>query len=43
MAVDFQTLMSSPAHAYDEGLRFFRGVGMINGALKRIVGDLDDK
>ncbi len=41
MTVDFQTLLSSPTNAYDEGLRFFHGVGMINDALKRIVGDLE--
>lgn len=41
MAVDFQSLISSPTYAYAEGLRFFRGDGMINDALRRIVGDLD--
>jgi hypothetical protein len=41
MAVDFQTLISSPSLAYAEGLKFFRGEGMINDALKRIVADLD--
>lgn len=41
MAVDFQTLLSSPTLAYDEGLKFFRGEGMINDALKRVVSDLD--
>ena len=41
MAVDFQTVLSSPTLAYAEGLRFFRGEGMLNDALKRIVADLD--
>ena len=41
MAVDFQTLLSSPSLAYAEGLKFFRGEGMINDALKRIAADLD--
>lgn len=41
MAVDFQTLLSSPTLAYAEGLKFFRGKGMINDALKRIAADLD--
>lgn len=41
MTVDFQTLLSSPTYAYAEGLRFFRGEGMINDALKRIIDDLD--
>jgi Uncharacterised nucleotidyltransferase len=41
VAVDFQTVLSSPTLAYAEGLRFFRGEGMLNDALKRIVADLD--
>ncbi|MEJ7849075.1 MAG: hypothetical protein WKF92_13405 [Pyrinomonadaceae bacterium] len=41
MAVDFQTLLASPTLAYSEGLKFFRGEGMINDALKRITADLD--
>ncbi len=41
MAVDFQTLLSSPSLAYAEGLKFFRGEGMINDALKRLAADLD--
>ena len=41
MAVDFQTLIASPTFAYAEGLRFFRGEGMINDALKRLVADLE--
>jgi hypothetical protein len=41
MAVDFQTILSSPAEVYAEGLRFFRGEGMINDALKRLVRDLE--
>lgn len=41
MTVDFQTLISSPTRAYAEGLRFFRGDGMINEALKRLTDDLN--
>ena len=41
MAVDFQTLISSPTLAYAEGLKFFHGEGMINDALKRLAADLD--
>lgn len=41
MTVDFQTILSSPDETYDEGLRFFRGKGMINKALCRIATDLD--
>jgi len=39
---DFQEVISSPTAAYDEGLDFFAGRGMISEALKRIVKDLDD-
>ncbi len=41
MAVDFQTVLSSPTLAYAEGLKFFHGEGMLNNALKRIVSDLE--
>lgn len=41
MPVDFQTLLSTPTLAYSEGLKFFRGEGMINDALKRVTTDLD--
>ncbi len=41
MAVDFQTLLDSPTLAYSEGLKFFRGEGMINDVLKRLAADLD--
>ena len=41
MAVDFQTILSSPDATYDEGLRFFRGKGMINQAVRKIAADLD--
>ena len=38
---DFQDLLASPTSAYAEGLRFFRGVGMANDALHRLVPDLN--
>ena len=41
MAVDFQTVLLSPDITYAEGIRFFRGKGMLNKALKRIAADLD--
>jgi len=41
MAVDFQALISSPTEAYAEGLRFFRGKGMLNEALRRVASDLE--
>lgn len=41
MAIDFQTLLTSPVAAYAEGLNFFAGNGMLNDALSRLVHDLD--
>ncbi len=41
MAVDFQSLLSSPDATYGEGLKFFRGKGMLNAALRKIAADLD--
>jgi hypothetical protein len=43
MAVDFQTVISSPRSAYAEALRFFNGTGMLNDALSRLARDLDDR
>jgi hypothetical protein len=34
-------LIASPIAAFDEGLAFFRGEGMLNKALARIVADLE--
>lgn len=33
----------SPTEAYQEGLRFFAGKGMINNALRRVARDLEEK
>jgi hypothetical protein len=33
----------SPTAIYDEGLRFFAGKGVLNEALRRLAGDLDEK
>ena len=41
MAINFQTVLLSPDVAYAEGIRFFKGKGMLNKALKRIAADLD--
>ena len=38
---DFETLLASPTAAYDEGLRFFRGQGMMNETLRRLTADLE--
>jgi hypothetical protein len=39
--VDFQTIISSPVSAYQEGLRFFMGEGMLNETLRRVAKDLE--
>jgi hypothetical protein len=38
---DFEQVIASPTAAYEEGLAFFRGQGMLNNALLRIVADLE--
>src|SRR5437588_5097978 len=38
---NFEQVIASPTAAYDEGLAFFRGHGMLNNALTRIVADLE--
>lgn len=40
---DFQQILSSPTEAYEEGLRFFMGKGLLNNALRRIASDLDSR
>ena len=41
MGLDFQDTLASPTSAYEEGLRFFRGQGMANDTLHRLVTDLN--
>jgi len=41
MAVDFQSVLASPDAAYNEGVKLFRGKGMLNNALRKIAADLD--
>lgn len=38
---DFLEILSQPALAYEEALRFFRGAGLMNDTLKRLAADLD--
>jgi hypothetical protein len=38
---DFEQILSSPTAAFDEGLAFFRGEGMLNKTLLRIVAELE--
>lgn len=39
---DFQEIISSPSAAFDEGLKFFAGRGMVNNALTRIISKLEE-
>ncbi len=41
MKADFQDILTSPTSVYEEGLRFFRGQGMANETLRRLVADLE--
>lgn len=38
---DFQQILAQPTLAYEEGLRFFRGVGLMNETLRRLARDLE--
>ena len=38
---NFEQLIASPTAAFEEGLAFFRGRGMLNNTLLRIVSDLE--
>jgi len=39
---DFLQILSSPTEAYQEGLRFFMGKGILNNALRRVASDLEE-
>ncbi len=41
MRTDFQQVIASPVSAYDEGLRFFMGEGILNETLRRVAKDLE--
>jgi predicted nucleotidyltransferase len=40
---DFQRILASPTEAYQEGLRFFMGKGLLNNALRRVASDLEER
>lgn len=42
MRTDFQQIINSPALAYQEGLRFFMGEGILNETLRRVARDLEN-
>lgn len=39
---DFQQILASPTESYQEGLRYFRGKGLLNNALRRVASDLEE-
>lgn len=41
--LDFQQILKSPTATYEEGLRFFRGEGLVNQTLKQLAADLDER
>ena len=42
MRIDFQQVIASPVTAYQEGLRFFMGEGILNQTLRRVTKDLEN-
>ncbi len=42
MRTDFQQVIASPTAAYQEGLRFFMGEGILNETLRRVTKDLEN-
>lgn len=38
--LDFQSIVASPTAAYEEGVAFFRGKGIMNETLRRLAADL---
>jgi predicted nucleotidyltransferase len=43
MRTDFQQILQSPVAAYQEGLRFFMGEGILNETLRRVAQDLESR
>jgi len=43
MRTDFQQIIQSPVLAYQEGLRFFMGEGVLNETLRRVARDLENR
>ena len=41
MVLDFQKIIACPDAAYGEGLRFFRGKGMLNEAIRKLAADFE--
>ena len=43
MRTDFQKILESPVAAYQEGLQFFMGEGILNETLRRVTKDLENR
>ncbi len=43
MRTDFQKIIESPVAAYQEGLQFFMGEGILNETLRRVAKDLENR
>ncbi|CAN5749777.1 hypothetical protein BH20ACI4_BH20ACI4_17300 [soil metagenome] len=43
MRTDFQKIIESPVAAYQEGLQFFMGEGILNETLRRVTKDLENR
>ena len=41
--LDFAQILADPTETYQEGLRFFRGEGLMNQTLKQLARDLDER
>ena len=41
VTLDFAQILADPTETYQEGLRFFRGEGLMNQTLKQLARDLD--
>lgn len=41
--LDFQQILQNPTETFAEGLRFFRGEGLMNQTLKQLAADLDSR
>lgn len=41
--LDFQQILAKPTLAFEEGLRFFEGRGLMNQTLKQLARDLDSR
>jgi hypothetical protein len=39
--VDFIAILEHPTAVYEEGVRFFRGEGLMNETLRKLARDLD--